>query len=86
MYVDLLARSPHIHYGWQFMLNYPQSLCLKHSNTIYPFLISTHNTHNTQSTHNIIIWWNKICFEQTVTKHIYLIIVVLFLALTEYEK
>ena len=56
------------------MFNYPQ-----------PQAIPIHNKY-LLSTHNIISWWNKICFEQTVTKHIYLIIVVLFLALTVDEK
>ena len=34
-----------IHYGWQFMFNYPQPLFLKHSNKLYPFIFSTDYVH-----------------------------------------
>ena len=59
------------------MFNYPQPLFLKHSNKLYPFIISTYQVH-------MILLFGETRF--VLNKHIYLIIVVLFLALTEDEK
>ena len=42
---DVVASACLIHYGWQFMFNYPQPLFLKHSNKLYPFITSTYSVH-----------------------------------------